>query len=159
MIASEAGAKLPTFQSSAGRSGLESLGPPSRTAGAAKVAALKWAGRCDPFIDLSYRGAGSIFTTKAECDSLIVPADPDRPSGPTLKLSLIRHRAIDPPNRVGVLLRPQLFDGDNFSAGVGFLRTTFVVSKPPYREGALWKMVVDGVELTRAEGGGPSRNA
>ena len=51
------------------------------------------------------------------------------------------------------------FDGDNFSAGVGFLRTTFVVSKPPYREGALWKMVVDGVELTRAEGGGPSRNA
>ena len=51
------------------------------------------------------------------------------------------------------------FDGDNFSAGLGFLRTTFIVSKPPYREGALWKMVVDGVELTRAEGGGPSRNA
>ena len=50
------------------------------------------------------------------------------------------------------------FDGDNFSAGVGFLRTTFVVSKRPYREGALWKMVVDGVELVRGGGDGPSLN-
>jgi hypothetical protein len=53
----------------------------------------------------------------------------------------------------------QGFDGDNFSAGVGFLRTTFVVTKPPYREGTLWKMVVDGVEVVRAEGGGDSWNA
>jgi hypothetical protein len=52
----------------------------------------------------------------------------------------------------------QGFDGDNFVAGVGFLRTTFVVSKPPYRVGAAWKMVVDGVELTRGAGGGESFN-
>ena len=52
----------------------------------------------------------------------------------------------------------QGFDGDNFSAGVGFLRTTFVVTKPPYRDGAAWKMVVDGVELTRGAGGGESWN-
>jgi hypothetical protein len=50
------------------------------------------------------------------------------------------------------------FDGDNFSAGMGFLRTTFVVSKPPYRDGAQWKMVVDGVELVRGGGSGPSWN-
>ncbi|HUP29553.1 MAG TPA: hypothetical protein VM122_05225 [Usitatibacter sp.] len=50
------------------------------------------------------------------------------------------------------------FDGDNFSAGIGFLRTTFVVTKRPYRDGSLWKMVVDGVEVTRAEGSGPSWN-
>ena len=50
------------------------------------------------------------------------------------------------------------FDGDNFSAGVGFLRTTFVVSKRPYRDGGQWKMVVDGVELVRGGGDGPSVN-
>lgn len=53
----------------------------------------------------------------------------------------------------------QGFDGDNFTAGVGMLRTTFIVTKPPYRDGARWKMVVDGVELSRTEGGGPSWNA
>lgn len=53
----------------------------------------------------------------------------------------------------------QGFEGDNFSAGVGFLRTTFVVTKPPYRDGGRWKMVVDGVEVTRVEtGSGPSWN-
>ena len=45
------------------------------------------------------------------------------------------------------------FDGDNFSVGVGLLGTTFVVSKPPYLDGYTWKMVVDGVELTRTEQG------
>jgi len=41
------------------------------------------------------------------------------------------------------------FDGDNFEVGYGPLSTTFIVSKPPYRDGNAWKMVVDGVELTR----------
>jgi hypothetical protein len=41
------------------------------------------------------------------------------------------------------------FDGDNFVVGVPILSTTFEVSKPPYQEAGAWKMVVDGVELTR----------
>jgi hypothetical protein len=41
------------------------------------------------------------------------------------------------------------FDGDNFVVGVPFISTTFEVSKPPYQEAGIWKMVVDGVELTR----------
>src|SRR5689334_2151604 len=41
------------------------------------------------------------------------------------------------------------FEGDNFVVGVPFISTTFEVSKPPYREAGSWKMVVDGVELTR----------
>ena len=45
------------------------------------------------------------------------------------------------------------FDGDNFVVGVGPLSTTFVVSKPPWRDDALWKMTVDGVELVKR--GGP----
>jgi len=42
------------------------------------------------------------------------------------------------------------FEGDNFVVGIPFVSTTFEVSKPPYQEGGTWKMVVDGVELTRA---------
>ncbi len=41
------------------------------------------------------------------------------------------------------------FDGDDFEAGIGSLSTTFKVGKPPYQDGETWKMVVDGVELTR----------
>jgi hypothetical protein len=46
----------------------------------------------------------------------------------------------------------QRFEGDNFVVGVGPLTTTFVVSKPPWRDEALWKMTVDGVELIRRGG-------
>jgi hypothetical protein len=44
----------------------------------------------------------------------------------------------------------QRFEGDNFVVGIPFISTTFEVSKPPYQEAGTWKMVVDGVELTRA---------
>lgn len=43
------------------------------------------------------------------------------------------------------------FEGDNFVVGVPLLSITFVVSKPPYQEAGRWKMVVDGVELTKVE--------
>ncbi len=41
------------------------------------------------------------------------------------------------------------FQGNNIVAGVGPMKTTFIVSKPPYKDGDQWKMVVDDVELTR----------
>jgi hypothetical protein len=41
------------------------------------------------------------------------------------------------------------FVGDNFDVGVGPMKTTFVVSKPPHQEGDKWRMTVDGVELTK----------
>ena len=41
------------------------------------------------------------------------------------------------------------FEGANFVVGVGPISTTFVVSVPPHQEGETWKMIVDGVELTR----------
>jgi hypothetical protein len=47
----------------------------------------------------------------------------------------------------------QRFDGDNFVVGIGLMSTTFVVSRPPWRDEALWKMTVDGVELVKR--GGP----
>lgn len=44
------------------------------------------------------------------------------------------------------------FDGDNFSVGIGPFSTTFVVTSPPKQHDGVWKMTVDGVELTRRAG-------
>jgi hypothetical protein len=41
------------------------------------------------------------------------------------------------------------FEGANFVVGIPFMSSTFEVSKPPYQEAGTWKMVVDGMELTR----------
>ena len=41
------------------------------------------------------------------------------------------------------------FAGNNFGAGIGPMATTFIVSKPPYKDGGRWKMVVDDVELVK----------
>jgi hypothetical protein len=46
---------------------------------------------------------------------------------------------------------PVQFEGDNFVVGVLFLKTKFEVSKPPFEQAGRWKMVVDGVELTKAQ--------
>jgi hypothetical protein len=43
----------------------------------------------------------------------------------------------------------QRFVGDDFEVGLGPLSTRFVVSVPPRRDADGWRMVVDGVELTR----------
>ena len=43
------------------------------------------------------------------------------------------------------------FEGDDFEVGIAFISTTFVVSTPPFQENGKWKMVVDGVELTKVE--------
>lgn len=46
----------------------------------------------------------------------------------------------------------QEFQGNNFVAGIGPLKTTFTVSEPPHRVGDHWTMVVDGVRLNRPDG-------
>src|SRR5712691_9383742 len=43
------------------------------------------------------------------------------------------------------------FQGHNFEVGIGPMSTSFEVSEPPYRQGTHWKMVVDGIELTKAD--------
>ncbi|MET4203428.1 hypothetical protein [Bradyrhizobium sp. LA6.12] len=58
-------------------------------------------------------------------------------------------------NRAGATTTPSInaplrrFEGDHFVVGIAFLLTTFEVSTPPHQEAGTWKMVVDGVELTR----------
>ena len=44
----------------------------------------------------------------------------------------------------------QKFEGNNFVVGALGINTTFVVSETPHRDSSgVWKMTVDGVELTR----------
>jgi hypothetical protein len=48
----------------------------------------------------------------------------------------------------------QEFTANGFSAGLGPLKTDFKVSQRPHAVDGVWRMTVDGVELTRQEGGG-----
>jgi hypothetical protein len=41
------------------------------------------------------------------------------------------------------------FAGDNFIVGLGPVSSTFSVSVAPHQEGEVWKMTVEGVELTK----------
>jgi len=43
----------------------------------------------------------------------------------------------------------QRFEGDSFVVGVAFMSTRFEVSRAPWQDAGHWKMVVDGVELTK----------
>ena len=39
--------------------------------------------------------------------------------------------------------------GNDFEVGISLISTRFVVSRTPYKDGEVWKMSVDGVELER----------
>lgn len=43
------------------------------------------------------------------------------------------------------------FNGNDFTVGFGPIATTFVVSQPPEQKDGKWRMVVDGVELTKMQ--------
>lgn len=63
----------------------------------------------------------------------------------------VKYQRDRPGKQMDLSLDLQGFDGDNFDVGVMLVRSTFVVTKPPHREGNKWKMTVDGVELTRVD--------
>ena len=52
-------------------------------------------------------------------------------------------------SRTTVDMPIQAFEGDDIIVGFGPFKTRFVVSKPPRRDGNVFKMTVDGVELVR----------
>ena len=80
--------------------------------------------------------------------------------GKGMRLNIHQNGQIDynreqPGKHINVNIELVRFDGDNFDAGanLGFMNasSTFVVSKPPHKEGGKWKMTVDDVELTKVE--------
>lgn len=76
-------------------------------------------------------------------------------SAPTMSLLLtqdgsVHYKRVRGNNTTSIEAPIRRFEGDNFVVGLPFFFTTFEVSKPPYQDAQAWKMVVDGVELTRA---------
>jgi hypothetical protein len=63
----------------------------------------------------------------------------------------IAYKREQPDKQMDLNIELQGFNGNNFDAGALMIHSTFVVSTPPHREGNKWKMVVDGVELTKVE--------
>jgi hypothetical protein len=49
----------------------------------------------------------------------------------------------------------QNFDGNDFEVGLGPITTTFVVTQVPHQVNGTWKMVVDGVELSKIDDNPP----
>jgi hypothetical protein len=66
----------------------------------------------------------------------------------------VTYRRTGPDSNVSISAPIEAFHGNDFDVGLGLLKTTFHVSKPPYRENGQWKMVVDGVQLTRSPASG-----
>jgi len=50
------------------------------------------------------------------------------------------------------------FEGDDFVVKVLLISTTFKVTSPPHLDGRLWKMTVDGVEVSRKDTSGAHSN-
>jgi len=103
----------------------------------------------------------SLFATPAShADPVPVPADKAAYVGEWLgeqmRLNIHPDGHVDykrdrPGKKLDLNVDLQGFAGDNFDVGTSFFRSTFVVSKPPHREGGKWKMTVDGVELTKTD--------
>ena len=61
----------------------------------------------------------------------------------------VEYERRDGGNKVSVKAPIQRFEGDDFVVGVGPFNTRFVVSRAPHLVEGQYRMVVDGIELTR----------
>ena len=100
----------------------------------------------------------AMATTVSACSGIPVPSDKQNyigeweGLGATLTITPdggVNWKRISGSGSRSVTAPLQNFDGANFTVGVWFITTSFNVQKPPYQEGGQWKMVVEGVELTR----------
>jgi len=95
------------------------------------------------------------------CSGIAVPSDKrdyvGKWEGPGVTLVLTTDRGVHYVNVKGTGKKEinaplQSFSGDDFVVGAMGITTTFRVEKPPFEEDGAWKMVVDGVTLTRVPG-------
>jgi len=104
--------------------------------------------------------AACLLPLAAHADPVPVPADKMAYvgdwQGKDMRIQMgkdgkVQYKRNQPGKNLNLSVDLQGFNGDNFDVGVPFLRSTFVVSKPPHREDGKWKMTVDGVELTKQD--------
>lgn len=76
-------------------------------------------------------------------------------SAPGINLSLsadgdLAWRKVDEHGNTQSIIAPlRAFTPKKFSAGLWLFSSSFKIDKPPVRDGAVWRMTVDGVELIR----------
>lgn len=81
-------------------------------------------------------------------------------SAPGVNLSLtadgqIAWRKVDEDGSAHSVIAPlRSFSAKRFSAGFWLFSSSFKIDKPPVRDGAVWRMTVDGVELIRLDDDG-----
>ncbi len=63
----------------------------------------------------------------------------------------VRYRRFAPGANVSIDAPLKGFTDKGFEVGIGPASTTFVVGKKPYQDGAVWKMEVDGVLLSKTD--------
>lgn len=67
----------------------------------------------------------------------------------------VAYKRVGGSGSVSVTAPLQDFIGDDFVAGIWIMTTRFKVDRPPYQDEGVWKMVVEGVELTRVRAARP----
>jgi hypothetical protein len=97
----------------------------------------------------------------AACSGIAVPADKARYVGQWKGLGMdltitpdggVDYKRVSGSGSASVTAPLQSFDGDDFIVGIWMFTTRFKVNKPPYQDDGMWKMIVEGVELTRIRG-------
>lgn len=95
----------------------------------------------------------------AACSGIPLPADKanyaGRWQGVGMDLTItpdggVDYKRVGGSGSVSVTAPIQKFEGDDFIVGIWFMTTRFKVDRPPFQDNGVWKMVVEGVELTRA---------
>ena len=113
-----------------------------------------------PSLRAAVLAAAGLLPLAAHADPVPVPADKlayvGDWQGKDMRIQMakdgkIKYKRDRPGKKLDLSVDLQGFHGDDFDIGWGIVRSTFVVSKPPHREGDKWKMTVDGVELTRVD--------
>jgi hypothetical protein len=112
------------------------------------------------FVRASLFAACLLAAAPSFADPVPVPADKANYVGEWLgeKMRLkiqqdghVEYKHDRPGKNVDLSVDLQGFHGDDFDVGTSFIKSTFVVAKPPHRDGGKWKMTVDGVALTKTE--------
>lgn len=101
------------------------------------------------------------------CGGITVPADKANYVGQWQGLGMdltitpdggVSYKRVSGSGSTSVTAPLQSFVGDDFVVGIWIFTTRFKVDKPPYQDGGRWKMIVEGVELTRVRGPTPRRS-
>ncbi len=99
-----------------------------------------------------------VLTVLTGCSSVGVPDDKTEYIGEWVGVGMnltitsdggVDYRRVSSSGSKTITAPIKAWHGDDFEVGISLISTRFVVSRTPYKDGEVWKMSVDGVELER----------